>query len=344
MVCFSTKYMGMEISSPLVLGASDLSLSPNIVMDAMDNGIGAVVYPTLFEEVAMMNQFSESQQRKYEIKQHAKRNMFPFVRHGDLHAHLSNVRDLVKRLNVPVIGSLNCLHPDAWVTYAKALEDQGVKGIELNFCVPNFSWSYNSKHTELEQCRIVELLKSNLHIPVAAKLSPYFTNLLHHVKLLDRAGVDSLVLFGNPIFPDINTQTEQMSFDVDVTSDSILHRSFPFIGKLYSNIIAELIGSGGVRNGYDIVKMILAGAESVQVVSTVYRHKVEYIPRMLEELKGWMASKGYDRLEDFRGNLSIECRESKRIFSRKGYVDMMIHSTNVAKKYPLKKMTEKLTL
>jgi len=335
MISLSTKYMGIPIESPLVIGASNLSLSPNLIMDAVPYGIGAVIYPTLFEEVAQLKDSTEVQQRKFEKKQHEKRNMFPFVRHGDLYAHLANVRDLVRRLDIPVIGSLNCVHMDSWEYYAKALEEQGVKGLELNFSMPNLSWSYSSRHKEQEQYRIVERVKNVVSIPVSVKLSPFYTNLLHHVKCLDRSGVDGMVFFGNPMLPDIDTQNEQLLCDLEVTTEAISHRVFPFIGKIYPNTVAGLIGAGGVRNGYDVLKMILSGADAVQMVSTIYRHKLEYIAQMIGEIKEWMFQKDYDKLEDFKGALSFENRQNRPLYSRKGYVDIMVHSTTVSKKYPI---------
>ncbi|QZT37585.1 hypothetical protein K5X82_01535 [Halosquirtibacter xylanolyticus] len=335
MVNLSTKYMGIPIETPIVLGASNLPLSPNIIMDAVCNGVGAVIYPTLFEEVALMEEATDVQKRKFEDRQHQKRNMFPFVRHGDLHAHLSNVRDLVKRLNAPVIGSLNCVHFNAWESYAKALQDQGVKGLELNYSLPNLSWSYSSRHTEQEQYRVIERLKSVLDIPVSVKLSPYYTNLLHHVKCLDKSGADAIIFFGNPMFPDIDTQTESLICDLDITSEAISPRVYPFIGKVYPNTVADLIGAGGVRNGYDVIKMILSGASAVQTVSTIYRHKLDYLSEMLTEIKEWMFHKNYDRLEDFKGLLSFDNKHSRSFYTRKGYVDIMVHSATVPKKYPM---------
>ncbi|MDC1106689.1 hypothetical protein OAT16_08275, partial [Prolixibacteraceae bacterium] len=258
-----------------------------------------------------------------------------FVRHGDLHAHLSNVRDLVKKLDAPVIGSLNCVHSHAWEYYAKALQDQGVRGVELNCSLPNLSWSYSSRHTEQEQYRVVERLKSILDIPVSVKLSPYYTNLLHHVKCLDKSGVDAIVFFGNPMFPDIDTQSESLTCDLDITSEAISHRVYPFIGKVYPNTVADLIGAGGVRNGYDVIKMILSGANAVQTVSTIYRHKLEYLSEMVREIKEWMFHKNYNQLEDFRGGLSFENKDSRCFYTRKGYVDIMVHSATVPKKYPM---------
>jgi dihydroorotate dehydrogenase (fumarate) len=167
------------------------------------------------------------------------------------------------------------------------------------------------------------------------KLSPFYTNVLYTVKELEKAGADGFVLFNKLFQPDIDIEKEVLNFPYNLSSPGESRLPMRYIGLLYGETEADLCANTGIFTGEDVIKMILAGADTVQVVSTIYKNGPQYVAKMLEDMELWMANKGYKTLEDFRGKLSRNKLTDPFAYRRSQYVDILMNSDEIFKQYPL---------
>ncbi|MCC7318610.1 MAG: dihydroorotate dehydrogenase, partial [Bacteroidales bacterium] len=172
-------------------------------------------------------------------------------------------------------------------------------------------------------------------IPVSVKLSPYYTNQLYTISEMDKRGADGFVLFNRLFQPDINIETEKHHFPYNLSHEQDNRLSLRFAGLLYDKINASICASNGVFNGTDVIKMILAGADAVQVVSTIYKNGPKQITRMLNDIEAWMTAKDYNTLDEFRGSLSNKKTKDPLTYRRAQYVDILMKSDEIFKDYPM---------
>ncbi len=322
-----TNYMKTELDNPIIIGASDLITSIDMLKKAEENGAGAIIYKSLFEEQIQLEkyQFDEKLSEFNDIHPEML-TTHPNVEHAGPREHLVNVRQACESLSIPVFASLNAINPETWVEYATLLSETGIDGIELNFySIPKDS-ERDAKQIEDEQIEIVKTIKQKLSIPVSVKLSTGYTNILNFADKLDRAGADSLVLFNSFYQPDIDINEEKHIKSSNLSREGDYKESLRFTGLLYNNIAADICSSRGIFTGEDVVKMLLAGASCVQVVSTLYKNDLTQIGEIKKKLSEWMDMKGYDTIDMFRGKLSKSKINNPFVYKRAQYVDLLINS------------------
>ncbi|MCK5464251.1 MAG: dihydroorotate dehydrogenase, partial [Bacteroidales bacterium] len=259
-------------------------------------------------------------------------SLFPTLEHAGPREHLMNVQNARKALSIPLIASLNAIYNETWLEYAKLLEDKGVDGLELNFySVPRKS-DVSGADIINDQIEILKKVKSSISIPVSVKLSPFYANPLNVISRMDKAGADAFVMFNRLFQNEIDLDSEK--FVVDFPLSEAYENKLPlrYAGLLYGQIKASIVSTRGIQNGSDVVKMILAGADAVQVVGTLYKNKVQYIATMLKDIETWMEGKGYKSLKDFRGKLSNKEINDPFIYKRAHYVDLLLKSEELFKK------------
>ncbi|MEL7589194.1 MAG: dihydroorotate dehydrogenase-like protein [Prolixibacteraceae bacterium] len=336
MADLSTTYMGLTLKNPIILGASNLVNKPEVIEQLEANGIAAIVYKSLFEEQIQL----ESIQLDEELHEYEERNaemtrIFPDLEHAGPKEHLLNVKTLKKRVKIPVIGSLNALYEPTWVDYARELEQAGIDALEINlYAVPGYFETEGSKIEEL-QVETVHRVKNAVKIPVSVKLSPFYTNTLNFIKKLDEAGADGFVLFNRFFQPDINIQEELFYFPWDLSQEKDYQLSLRYAGLLYKNTDAGICSSRGIFNADDIIKLLLAGTDTVQVVSAIYKNHPTWVAATLNNINDWMTTKGYRTLADFRGKLSRKNLKDPYSYQRAQYVDLLSKPEEVFKKYPM---------
>ena len=262
-------------------------------------------------------------------------NIFPEIKHSGAGEHLYNLTKLIKNVNIPVFASLNAIYDQSWEDYAVQLEKTGVAGLELNFYDVPTDAENDSAKIEAHQIQILKKLRKLVKIPISVKLSPFYANPVNFITQADKAGADGIVIFNRFFQPEINIENEEFFFPFDLTHDKDYQITLRFAGLLYGNIKADICASRGISDGNDVIKMVLAGASSVQVVSTVYKNKAEHITKMLETLEEWMDAKGYKTLDAFRGKLSMKSSKEPYAYRRAHYVDILMKSTEIFKKYPM---------
>jgi dihydroorotate dehydrogenase (fumarate) len=234
--------------------------------------------------------------------------------------HLMNLRKAREAVSIPVLASLNAVYDETWIEYAEMIEQTGVAGIELNFYTLPEKMDEEDVDIEKKQVKILHDVKAAVKIPVSVKLSPFYTNPLKIISNLDQAKADGLVLFNRLFQPDINTKTERHMFTYNLSSSDDHRLPLRFAGLLYGNVNASVCANSGILNGHDVIKMLLAGADSVEVVSALYKNGIDFIATMVKELEEWMDSKGYDTIDSFRGKLSRKNTANELPYHRAQYL------------------------
>lgn len=333
-----THYMGLELKNPIIIGASNMVNDINNLKRIEKAGAAAVVYKSLYEEQVQLENL-ELDERKTE---YAERNaemvsLFPEARAGnsDILDHLAALKRAKDSITIPLFASINAVLDETWVDYAKKIEETGVNGLELNFYFA--PGKIDDKYLDIEK-KHVEILKkvrSSVKIPVSVKLSSYLTNPLKHITDLGDAGADGVVLFNKLFQPDIDIHTEEYHFPHTLSNSEDNRLPLRFTGLISGKTKASACASTGIMNGADVVKMLLAGADCVQIVSTVYLNQIEFVSTMLKEIGKWMDYKGYKTIESFKGKLSEKNSQNKLPFQRTQYMDISMTASQIIKKYKI---------
>jgi len=336
MANLKTTYMGLELKNPIIIGANNLVTNIDNLKRIEKAGAGAIVYKSIFEEqVHLENLEHYERQTEYDDRNAEMINLFPGTESepSDILGHLLALKKAKEAVSIPLFASINALLDETWVEYAKNIEEAGIDGIELNFYTVPEKNEKDYDHIEKKQVKILSAVKSAVSIPVSVKLSPFYTNPLKLIEDLDKAGADAFVLFNRLFQPDIDIETEKHHFPYSLSNREDNRLPLRFAGLLYGNTKASICTNSGIISGFDVIKMILAGANSVQVVSTIYLNQIEVISTMLADIEKWMDKKGYKTIENFRGKLSIKNAENKLPYHRAQYMDFMMTTSQILKKY-----------
>lgn len=337
MADLKTSYLGIELKNPLIVGASNLVTDLDALRQIEDAGAAAIVYKSLFEEQIQLERMQHDDGLEEYNERHAEMlTLFPKIQHAGPEAHLLNLKKAIEKVNIPVIASLNCVYDVSWAEYALKLEEAGAAALELNFYANPTDAGKSGKEIIEQQIAVLKKVKQTVAIPVSAKLSPFYTNLSGVVTEMDKTGVDGFVLFNRVFQPDINIENEEFVFPWFLSNHGDYRLPLRYAGLLYGRINASICGNTGILNGDDMIQMLLAGADAVQVVTTLYKNGIGNIKNMLADLEKWMDSKNYTKIEDFKGKLSKGNTNDPFAYKRSQYVDILMKSDDVFKKYPVR--------
>jgi dihydroorotate dehydrogenase (fumarate) len=326
-----TKYMGIDIENPIIVGASEISTDLDKLKKAEEFGAGAIVYKSLFEEqIQLENYLLDEKLNEFNDIYGEMLTMHPKITNEGPDEYLSNIRKAKESLSIPLIASLNAINKNMWIKYAKLLSETGVDGIELNFYQIPSDIGREGIDIEKEQINIVKEIRQNISIPISVKLSPDYSNILNFINKLELAGADAMVLFNSFFQPDIDIDTEKQIKSINLSNEGDYKKSLRYTGILYDNIKADICSSHGIFTGADVIKLLLSGASSVQVVSTLYKNGLPQIYKMKQELEEWMERKKYNNIDEFRGKLSKNMlRNNPFVYKRAQYVDLLINSHEI---------------
>ncbi len=337
MINLKTNYLGLELKNPIIVGASNLVSDIDNLKAAENAGAAAIVYKSLFEEQIQLENFQmDNQLEEYNERNAEMVKLFPDMSHAGPQEHLHKLRKAKDAVNIPIIASLNAVYHESWIEYAKLIEDTGVDALELNFYSVPKDFAKDEKEIISEQLAIVKEIKKTLSIPVSVKLSPYYTNILKFISELDKTGVDGLVLFNRMFQPDIDLEKEEHFSPFNLSSENDNRIALRFAGLLHGNTKAKICSSSGIMSGKDVLKAVIAGADAVQVVSALYKHKISHITVMLDEMNEWMKAKKYNSLKDFKGKLSQKNTKDPFVYKRAQYIDLLLKSEDLLKTYSLR--------
>ncbi len=335
MANLTTKYMGLNLKNPLIVGACNLTMETDLARQMEDSGASAIVFKSLFEEQINL----ESMQMEEELNEYTERHaemisLFPSIRHAGPEEHLDKLRKIKEAVDIPLIGSLNCVYPDTWIEYASEMEKTGVDALELNFYASPAGFETSSCEMEKEQLGLLKTITEKVKLPVSVKISPFYSNPLYLIKQMDEAGVAGFVLFNRLFQPDISPSKQDYDFPFNLSHPDDYRLPLRFAGLLHKEIKGSICSNTGIYQGEDVARLILAGADCVQVVSAIYKYKIPHLKKILDDLAGWMDEKGYGSLDDFRGKLSKVNSKDPYAYQRAQYVDLLMKPFELLKKFP----------
>lgn len=336
MADLKTNYMGLTLKNPIIAGATNLVSNTDNIKRMEDSGAAAIVYKSLFEEQIQLERLELDEERtEYEERNAEMIKIFPEIEHAGPAEHLLNLRKAKETVEIPVIASLNCIFNETWTEYAKLIEETGVDALELNFYAVPKDFTTTGKEIIDHQLEVLRLVKSQVKIPISIKLSPFYSNPLNVIKQLDEAGANAVVLFNRYLQPDIDIMKEEHINYFNASSQYENKMPLRYAGLLYGNIKGSIATSSGIHAWEDVVKMLLAGADTVQVVSVLYKNKIEYLSELVYGLEEWMNKKGYSSIQDFKGKMSAKNTKDPYIYKRAQYIDIILKSTEIFKKYKM---------
>jgi dihydroorotate dehydrogenase (fumarate) len=332
MINLATNYMGIALKNPIIAGASSMSTDLAILKKLEQAGAAAIVYKTLFEEQINLESAQFDDQLEAMGGLHAEMtSLYPKLQHAGPEAHLVNLRKAKETLGIPVIASLNCLYDNTWIEYARLIEKTGVDGIELNFYFVPGDFEADGRSIEDVHLDLVKTIKSKISIPVSVKLSSFYSNPLNFISRLDKSGVNAVVIFNRMFEPEINVQEMKHIAPFYLSHEGDYRLALRYAGLLYGNLKANICANTGIYQGNDVIKMLLAGADCVQVVSTLYKNKPEHIATMLSDMEAWMESKKFTSIADFKGKLSKKELKDPFVYKRGQYIDLLLGSDQLIK-------------
>ena len=302
----SVNYLGLKIKTPIVAGSSSLTSSLANLKKLEENGAGAVVLKSIFEEeIYLEYQSILEKEKNFEHPDVRFLDYYDYkIKQDNIKKYLALIKEAKSVLNIPVIASINCKSQWEWSFFAKKIEEAGADGIELNMFILPSDFSLTCEKVENTYLNIITSIKEAVNIPVAAKLSYYSSDLAAFVKRVSETGVDGVVLFNRFFHPDFDIDKFEVIPSNVLSRPSDIAISLRWMSILSGRIDCDLIASTGVHDGAGVVKELLAGADAVQVVSALYQHGIKYLGNMTRDLKDWMSKHGFEKIEDFRGKMS----------------------------------------
>jgi dihydroorotate dehydrogenase (fumarate) len=319
----ATPYLGLSLAHPFMAGASPLSATLDGVKRLEDGGAAAIVLPSLFEEqITLAEHGVVHHMDPYEPEFAPALAHFPTARSyaSDPDGYLEHLRRTKQAVRVPVIASLNGMTPETWLRFATKIQEAGADALELNMYAIAADPRRSSPTIEKDLETVVTNLRGSLRIPLAVKLLPFFTALGHLTARLDVAGANGFVLFNRYYEPDIDTQGLTITPRVELSTSAELPLRLMWLAVLRKRVRASLAAAGGVETTSDAIKTLLAGADAVQVVSTILRHGRAQFATLREGLTHWMESKNFSSVEDIRGRLSLDANVDVDQWQRAQYI------------------------
>jgi dihydroorotate dehydrogenase (fumarate) len=308
MIDLSTRYLGLTLKNPLVCASSPLCQNLDNLRRMEDAGAAAVVLPSLFEEQIETDSADVRRSLMLGTALYGEAvgdvpDMTAYNTGSD--GYLDVVSRAKKSLAIPVIGSLNGATPGGWLRYAELIESAGADALELN--VYDLPTDPEESSAAVEE-RLVELVRTvcrEVHIPVAVKLSPYFTAPANLARQLAAAAADGLVLFNRFYQPDLDLERLGVAAHLRLSSPEELPLRLHWVMILYGQVRADLAVTGGVHSARDVVKAVAAGASVAQIASVLYKHGIEHLADMLKDLKAWLEAREYTSVRQIHGSLSL---------------------------------------
>jgi dihydroorotate dehydrogenase (fumarate) len=304
----STRYLGLPLGNPLIASASPLSQTVDGVRRLADAGVAAVVLYSLFEEQLQREAQQNARLSEAGTESFAESlSYFPRAAERDHgpRRYLSLLERAAAAVTVPVIGSLNGITPGSWARYSRSMQDAGAAAIELNIYYLPGDPHVSGRDVEQRHLEILAWVKDAVTVPVAVKLSPYFSATGEMARRLDEAGADGLVLFNRFLQPDVNPETLTMMRTPSLSTAAECRLPLTWIALLHRQVGASLAAATGVESATELIKYLLAGADVVMTASALLRHGPEHAAVLLDGLREWMGRKGFTTVDEVRGMLAV---------------------------------------
>jgi dihydroorotate dehydrogenase (fumarate) len=322
----STSYMGLTLRNPLVASASPLSKTVDGVRRLADAGVGAIVLYSLFEEQLRREAAQDAELVDAGTESFAESlSYFPAAAEPETgpRRYVSLLERATEAVDIPVIGSLNGVSPDGWTDYARAIQEAGAAAIELNIYYLPGDPRVSGRDVEQRHLDVLARVKDAVDVPVAVKLSPYFSSTGEMALRLDEAGADALVLFNRFLQPDVDSDRLAVVQRVGLSNPAEARLPRTWIALLHGRVRASLAATTGVETSEDVAKYLLAGADVVMTASALLRHGPEHARVLLDDLSDWMARKGFAAVDELRGLLAVPSVPDETGYERASYVSAL---------------------
>lgn len=322
----STTYMGLKLKNPIVPSSSPLSQSLDNVKKMEDAGAAAVVVYSLFEEQITHESGELDHYLSYGTESYAEAlSYFPEPQQFHLtpYQYLDHIAALKKAVNIPIIGSLNGVSTGGWVKYAKNIEQAGADALELNIYYIATNPNLTGSEIETMYADVLTEVKRNVKIPVAMKLSPFFTSLSNMAKRLDNAGADALVLFNRFYQPDFDLENLEVVPNLVLSTNWEMRLPLRWIAILYDNVKASLGATSGIHNHEDVIKIMMAGGDVAMMASELLVKGIGRITEIINGMKEWMEKNEYDSVSMMKGSMSQKKIAQPAAFERANYMKLL---------------------
>lgn len=322
----STRYLGLTLKHPIIASSSPLSETLDGIKRLEDAGAAAVVMFSLFEEQIRRDNESFDILLDSGADSFAESlNYFPSIDRTPKgpEQYLNLIRKAVDATDIPIIGSLNGVTNEGWIDYAEQIQDAGAHALELNIYFIPTDLELSPEQVEQRYFDILQAVKATVTIPVAIKLSPFFSAIGNMAKRLSESGADGLVLFNRFYQPDIDLNLLQVDSRASLSSAEEIRLPLLWIAVLYGRINASLAASRGVQSADEIVKYLLAGADVVTVASALMKHGPQYLQVLLGDLEQWLTARSYQSLEEVKGIMSRQHAVNPGAFERVNYIKVL---------------------
>jgi dihydroorotate dehydrogenase (fumarate) len=317
-------YLGLPLRSPLVVGgAAPLSEDLDILKRLEDAGAAAIVMHSVFEEQIRRDMLELHHHFEYGTHSFAEALTYfpePEIFHVGAEQYLEQIRQAKETLNIPIVGSLNGSSIGGWVEYARNIEQAGADALELNIYWIPTDPDLSGAEVEAQYLEILKQVKSQVKIPVAVKLSPFFSNMANMAKRFSEAGADALVLFNRFYQPDIDIETLEIRPHLLLSTPQALRLPMHWIGILYGRIDIDFAASSGIHDAQDVVRMVMAGATVTMIVSALLRHGVNHLRTIERDLECWLTEHEYESIAQLRGIMSQQNCPDPSEFERVQYM------------------------
>jgi dihydroorotate dehydrogenase (fumarate) len=322
----TTTYLGLELKHPVVASAGPLSSTLDGIRQLEEGGAAAVVLFSLFEEQIR----HENESFNYLYEQGAERfpeslSYFPEVEEYQVgpEGYLNLISSAAETTDIPIIGSLNGITDDGWTGYAREIESAGARALELNIFYIPADIALTGREVEERYVNIVRRVKGAVSIPVAVKLSPFFSSMGEMAKRLVEAGADGLVLFNRFYQPDFDLDALEVRTTLELSSAGEIRLPLLWIALLHGRLDASLAATSGVHRAEEVIKYVMAGADVAMTTSSLLRHGPSHIEALVNGVAAWMERRGYESIRQMKGSMSQEKVEDPTAFERANYIKVL---------------------
>jgi len=316
MVNIETNYLGLKLKSPIIVASSGISNNIEKIKELEANGAGAIVLKSLFEEQILAesaHNISQDQSYGYDVHDY----ITAVMRDTRLNDYITHIKEAKKACNIPIIASINCVSDREWLDFTENIEKAGADALELNIGILPSNHDISSDENEQTYFKIIEKVRKSTSLPIALKMSHYSAGLSNLIKKLSWTGhVDAFVLFNRYYRPDIDINNMKITSTGVFSSSEDISESLRWVAIMSNVIELPIAATTGIHTGADVIKQLLAGAQCVQVASTLYQNGTEQMTTMNEDLKAWMTRKKFKTIDDFRGKMAFDSDKNTVAFER----------------------------
>ncbi len=317
MIDITTKFAGLELKSPIIVGSSGLTGTDKHFKEFEENGAGAIVLKSIFEEEIVFEYGKVMQEAKKYGYDDENLDYFDYkIKQDNIEKYITLIKKAKETVSIPVIASVNCVSTHEWVYFTKKIAEAGADALELNVFLLPSDTSKTSSEIEDTYLKIINEVRQATKLPLIVKMSPFFTNLGQMIKKVAETGVDGIVLFNKTYNPDIDIKTRKITTAPVLSSKNDLSLPLRWIAISSGKVNVSLASSTGVHDGEDLVKVILAGADATEVVSTIYQNGAAQIKKMNDFLIDYLKENDFESITQIRGLANQMNVENPAVFER----------------------------